>query len=339
MKEMRESILRDDFLAYYERQRHELVRTDEDHPSRPTKQKLQSAGPARHLVRLGDYEVHTSALGFSSIRQISSGEVMHSVNDPSHEANTLYVEQSFLGARVVSSAASADELVIWDVGLGAASNAMAAVHCFEREWLKSENGIRPLRLVSFECDLDPLRIAAKDPWRFPHLRHGAPHEILKSGRWSHPSGLLVWELVSGDFLKTLEAATAPDLIFYDPFSYKTNPELWTSAAFSRIFGRCSGKPAELYTYSCSTAVRVALLTAGFFVGEGVGIGPKTGTTIAFSTASGATTHFRVPPLLGHEWLRRWRRSDSKFPAGLSKEQRLALENCIETHPQFAALVE
>jgi queuine tRNA-ribosyltransferase len=335
MKEMREAILRDDFLAYYERQRHELVRTDEDHPSRPTKQNLRRT----QRDRLGDYEVHTSPLGFCSIRQISSGEVMHSVNDPNHEANTLYVEQSFLAARVGSATASADELVIWDVGLGAASNAMAAIHCFEREWQKKQDVIRPVRLVSFECDLDPLRLTANNTFRFPHVRHAAPHELLNSGRWNHPSGLLVWELVEGDFLKTVETASAPDLIFYDPFSYKTNSELWTSGAFARVFEKCSGKPAELYTYSCSTAVRVALLTAGFLVGEGVGIGPKAGTTIAFSTAAAATSHPLVPPLLGHEWLARWRRSDSRFPAGLTDEQKLAVENSIEGHPQFLRKTE
>src|SRR6266705_3510460 len=64
-------------------------------------------------------------------------------------------------------------------------------------------------------------------------------------------GIARMELVKGDFLKTLETASAPDLIFYDPFSYKTDPEFWTSAVFSRIFGKCSAKPAELYTYSCS----------------------------------------------------------------------------------------
>src|SRR6185369_14816846 len=34
MKEMRAAILRNDFLDFYERQRHELVRTDGEHPSR-----------------------------------------------------------------------------------------------------------------------------------------------------------------------------------------------------------------------------------------------------------------------------------------------------------------
>ena len=89
MREMRESILRDDFLSYYEKKRIELVRIDEDNPGRPPK-KRKIAVPAR----LGDYQIHRSPQGFSSIRQISSGETMHSVNSPSDEAHRLYVEQS-----------------------------------------------------------------------------------------------------------------------------------------------------------------------------------------------------------------------------------------------------
>jgi queuine tRNA-ribosyltransferase len=332
MRQMRESILRDEFLSYYEKKRLELVRTDEDHPGRPPKQ-TKTAPPAR----LGDYEVHKSAQGFYSIRQISSGEVMHSVNSPSDEANKLYIEQSCLAARLLKRNARADELVIWDVGLGAASNAMAALHCFEKCF--AENGasaLRPLRLVSFEWDLDALGLAAKHPGRFPHLRHGAPSRILENGKWQHASSLLQWELLQGDFRIFIESAKIPDLIFYDPFSYKTDAALWTAEIFSRIFKRCLPKSAELYTYSASTAVRVALLTAGFFVAQGVGTGPKADTTIAFTRAAGNGAHPLSPRLLGQQWLMRWRRSGAKFPATLANEERLDFEKLIETHQQFVS---
>ena len=172
---------------------------------------------------------------------------MHSVNRPSDEANRLYVEQSCLAARLEPTANGEGEWVIWDVGLGAASNAMAAIHCFEQQYAAREKAIRPLRIVSFECDLDPLKLAARFAARFPHLRHGAPHELLQHGRWEHRSGLLSWELRAGDFLKTFPAAGIPDAIFYDPFSYKTDSALWTSATFARVFEHCEPKPAELYT--------------------------------------------------------------------------------------------
>jgi queuine tRNA-ribosyltransferase len=330
MAEIRQSILGDDFLSYYETKRVELVRSDEDNPRRAPK-RAKAAPPAR----LGDYEIHTSGQGFFSIRQISSGEIMHPVNPPGDEANKLYVEQSCLAARLLKPEAARDELVIWDVGLGAAFNVMAAIHCFERCYAEQdEKALRPLRLVSFEWDLDPFILAAKYPGRFPHLRHGAPFHILASGKWKHSSNLLRWELLKGDFADYIDSAEVPEVIFYDPFSYRTDRGLWTPEIFSRILKHCRPNSAELYTYSASTAVRAALLAAGFFVAQGISMGPKSDTTIAFTSATGAKDHPLSPRMLGQFWLRRWRRSDAKFPATMGDEERSHFERLIETHPQF-----
>ncbi len=331
MRELRASILDDTFAALYERKRIELVRTDEANPSvRPKPAK------AYQFPRLGDYEIHKSPQGFASIRQISSGEIMHSVNAPGEEAQKLYVDQSQLAARLLEPAAPDTELVIWDVGLGAASNAMAALQCFEQTLAAhGPEKTRTVRLVSFECDLDPLTLAAKHGGHFTHLRHGAPHALLKDGRWRHASGRLHWELFHGNFLDFLERAAPPDLVFYDPFSAKTDTALWTAEVFTRLFKHSAPKPAELYTYSSATAVRVALLAAGFFVAEGVGSGPREATTAAFTHHERAFAHPLKPPLLADGWLVRWRRSTSKFPADLSEEAKPLFAQKIETHPQFA----
>ena len=372
MGEMRERILTGDFASYYQRKRRELLLSDVDNPPRAPR-KAKVSNPAR----LGDYELHRSAQGFYSIRQISSGEVMHSVTEPSEEANKLYVEQPALASRLVNKRShftagvltpalikyrkgdvqppletpfngstlksawsttnsdNADELVIWDVGLGAATNAMAAIHCFERCYtVNSGIDLRPMRLLSFERDLDPLMLAVKHPGCMPHLRHSAPSKILAHGSWHHASGLLHWQLLQGDFRDFIDAAEIPELIFYDPFSYKTDAALWTGEIFARISSRCAAKPAELYTYSASTAVRVALLSAGFFVAHGVGTGPKTETTIAFTQAESATQHPLAPKLLDPKWLARWRRSGAKFPATISQEEKARLTTLIESHRQF-----
>jgi queuine tRNA-ribosyltransferase len=97
---------------------------------------------------------------------------------------------------------------------------------------------------------------------------------------------------------------------------------------------CAGKPAELYTYSNSTAVRVALLTAGFFVAEGAGTGPKSTTTIGFTRRESISAHPLAPRTLAEEWLARWRRSGSQFPTSLPENERAAFARRIETHPQF-----
>ncbi|WP_043582452.1 tRNA guanosine(34) transglycosylase Tgt [Geminisphaera colitermitum] len=361
--EMRAHILRGDFAGYHARKRIDLQRTDEDHPGHaPEKPRRKT----RHR-RLGDYEVHVSAQGFASIRQTSSGEIMHSVSAPDEEARRLYIDQSCLAARLVMPRDAQHDaphetipLVIWDVGLGAAHNAMAVIHCFEQLLANSAascpdaplRALRPLQLVSFERDLDPLRLALKNAGRhFPHLRHAAPHRLLETlpnARWSHASGLLQWELHYGDFLAHLDTATPPDIIFYDPFSAKTDSPLWTSDTFARLRARCAANPnpagSELYTYSNATAVRAALLTAGFHVAAGVGTGPKADTTLAFTMPGGPAAHPSTPPPrpLGPDWLARWRRSGTKFPSALAgetnenKAARAAFVQRIEQHPQFAA---
>ncbi|HVO91478.1 MAG TPA: tRNA guanosine(34) transglycosylase Tgt [Terriglobales bacterium] len=331
MRELRAAILRDDFSTYYEAKRVELARIDEDNPVRPPR-----APHHRPLPRLGDYQIYGSPRGFFSIRQISSGEVMHSVTPPSDEANRLYIDQSALVSRLLRRDTEED-LQIWDVGLGAASNAMAVVSCFERCYAQyGGNELRPLCIVSFEWDLDPLTLAADHVACFPHLRHSAPFKILSTGHWQHSSGLLRWELRRGDFRDLMATASVPDLIFYDPFSYKTEPALWTAEVFSRIYRCCTPKPAELYTYSAATAARVALLTAGFFVATGVGTGPKTETTIAFTAAQGLIHHPLAPRPLDQQWLLRWRRSGAKFPAHLTDEEKRECEKLIEGHLQFSA---
>ncbi len=332
MAEIRDAILGDTFPAYYERQRVALIREDEANPSVPTSKSRPKSAPQR-----GDYEIHVSPQGFSSIRQRSSGEVMHSVSAPEEEANRLYIEQSRLASRLRRRDANDDQpLVVWDVGLGAASNAMAAIHRFEAE-LSTEGAaaLRPLHLISFERDLDPLILAARHASHFPHLRHGAPHGLLNKGRWGHASGLVDWRLLRGDFLEHLEGAPPPDLIFYDPFSAKTDTALWHTDVFARLHRHCQARPAELYTYAAGTGVRAALLHAGFFVAEGVGTGPKATTTVAYSQRPAPSDDAAAPRLLAADWLARWRRSDAKFPAGCDAAQQAAFAERIEAHPQFA----
>ncbi|MDQ5980668.1 MAG: queuine tRNA-ribosyltransferase, partial [Verrucomicrobiota bacterium] len=308
-----------------------LVREDDANPSFPTAKPRPKSAQQRC-----DYEIQTSAQCYSSNRQRSSGEVMHSVSAPEDEANRLYIEQSRLALRLRRRTPEDDQpLVVWDVGLGAASNAMAAIHRVEVELSAvGAAALRPLQLISFERDLDPLILAARHASHFPHLRHGAPHGLLHKSRWGHASGLIDWRLLRGDFLEHLEGAPPPDLIYYDPFSAKTDTGLWQPEVFARLHRHCQSRPAELYTYAAGTGVRAAMLSAGFYVAEGVGTGPKATTTVAFTHRDARSDDPTGPKLLAAEWLARWRRSDAKFPAGLDEAHKAAFEQRIEGHPQF-----
>ena len=349
MRSMREQILAGSFASYYATMREVLAGGDEENPvSAKAKNRIPRLW---RKSRLGDYEVHPAeALGsdpnntgrntekpaFFSIRQISSGEIMHSVSDPADEARRLYVDQSRLAELIREGDAA---LVIWDVGLGAATNAMAAIACYELAYAECQaNGrvLRPIQLISFERDLDPLRLASRHAGRFPHLQHAAPASLLANGGWTHPGGGLSWTLCHGDFLAEFATCARPDLIFYDPFSYKTDSILWTPAVFRRIWEHCQGMAAgqqtRLYTYSASTAVRSALLAAGFHVARGVSTGPKQETTIAWTGGTDAMPS--ELDFLGHEWLQRRARSGSPYPAGVAEAERQSFDALVRGHQQF-----
>jgi len=277
--------------------------------------------------RLGDYEVHKAWEGFSSIRQVSSGEIMHSRTDPMEEARRLYVEQSDLAGRLGEK--SPDALVLWDVGLGAAANAIAAIECFE-----AERPTRPLQIISFENDLDPLRLAVAHIKQFPYLRPDLPDAILTNGAWRSPDQRINWTLRLGDFRETMNHAPPPDVIFYDMFSSRTSAELWTAQIFRRLFDFCRGRQTALSTYTCSTANRAALLAAGFFVARGRSAGEKVETTIAMTPAAARNVSRPQRDLLSCDWLAKWERSDAKYPADVAPNERATFAKIIRDHEQF-----
>jgi queuine tRNA-ribosyltransferase len=325
MREIRAAILADRFLELYRSKREFLHEVDPDNPilkPRPNKKRSLS---------LGAYEVHIAREGFGSMRHRASGEIMHSRTAPMEEAQRLYVEQSELAERLRHSP---EPLVVWDVGLGAGANAMATIHCYERQ--AATGPVRPLQLISFENDLDSLKLALRLTDLFPYLRHAGPVAILEEGRWqSKKNPGLSWSLVLGNFSQTIKTVPGtPDLIFYDMFSSKTCGDQWTLNTFAQLFAICRGRAVELFTYTCSTSARVALLAAGFHVARGRNAGEKEETTIALTPEAAAERCKNGCDLLSSQWLEKWNRSGAKFPAELPEPERGPFERMIRAHEQF-----
>jgi queuine tRNA-ribosyltransferase len=340
MRRMREHILAGTWPAFYRAQRDLLDARDSYGP------------PVRHVtkaqrqqlkMKLGRYEVVVSG-GVGRIRDMTSGEVMHPVDEPGDEARSLYVEQSQLIERLTGRGLAdggkagvgggAAPLIVWDVGLGAATNAMAAIQAVEARAAQAASRapmVRGLTLVSFENDLDSLMLALRHPAWFKHLRHAAPRRLLAESRWSNVAAGIDWHLMRGDFSELKRAAPLPDLVFFDPFSFKTDRELWTLEAFRELARLLADTAAELYTYTYSTSVRAALLAAGFHVAKGRGTGPKAETTIGLSPAAAARAH--PHELLGAQWLAKWRRSDAQAPPGAAAGDE-SWRAAVASHPQF-----
>jgi tRNA U34 5-methylaminomethyl-2-thiouridine-forming methyltransferase MnmC len=271
------------------------------------------------------FEIVTTTAGAVSIRNKVVNEIMHNPVGPWREANDLYISQSNLRERLRRH--NGEKLVLFDVGLGAASNAIAA--CEARRSLGREGAA--LHIVSFENNLDLLAFALREARHFPHMRdYVEPLNCLLERRsWSDPDGMIRWELRPGDFLSLIEREPEmADVVFYDPYSPAVNGDMWTVAAFSRLRARCSDETLCL-TYSVATKIRAAMLIAGFYTGQGAATGLKKETT-QFATAMELLTS-----PFGRDWFGRWVRSHTRAPIGSSPEDQATLDRAVMEHPQMA----
>lgn len=270
--------------------------------------------------------------GGSSLRARANGETFHPVVGPMAEAHALHLA----GSRIVERVAASDApLVIWDVGLGAAANAIAAIEALHSEARCA--GAR-VELHSFDCTSGPLDFALRHA---DELGYPAPHvaTLQRLLAQQHATvGPVRWHLHLGEFRAALRHSTAPSphAVFFDPYSPKTNPTMWSLECFRDLHaGLSPTAPCLVTSYTRSTAVRVTLLLAGFFVGRGPGIGEKDQTTLA-------SNH---PRLLGAPldaaWLERVRRSTNAAPLRDAPEGARPIAaadwQALICHPQFCTL--
>ena len=249
------------------------------------------------------------------MRSLLHGETFHPVVGPMAEARELHVAQS----KLVERASQTQPLIVWDVGLGAAANALAVLEAVA-------SGPHRVELHSFDHSLLPLEFAVKNaeslgylvPWR------ECAAELVGTGRVV--VGNVAWFFHPGDFRQQISAppAPAPHAILYDPYSPAANSGMWSLDHFSRLRAALS-EPCTLTSYSRSTSVRVTLALAGFCVGLGTSTGEKDQTTVA------ATHRELLAAPLGAEWLGRVRRSTKSAPL------REGVESGLISNEDFAKL--
>ena len=264
------------------------------------------------------HEVIRTRKGLVAMRSLDAGEVMHPGVGPLVEAEQLYVRQSRLAQRLQNTVGR--NLVLFDIGMGAASNAVAA----RMESERAPSGAARLELVSFERDLGALELALCHPSDFAldGENGDAARALLAHGK--HETERTCWRLHHGDVLEALARETClADIVFWDPFSPKANPDLWTIAAFTAV-RRVANARATLFTYSASTAVRSALLLAGWAVGVGEPIGQKAATT----AAAVAVADLAHP--LDRQWPGRLSRPDAPLPNDAPAD----IASRISALPQF-----
>ena len=270
--------------------------------------------------------------GSHSVHSLAHHETFHPVVGPVAEAEALYVRQLRLAERVQRHAG---EFVLWDVGLGAAANALTA--------LRATRGVpASIRLLSFDHTLEPLAFALEHLEALGYLGGYEKHleRLLKDRHCTFQDGpqSVNWDVHVADFptlcsQPATQKLAKPHVIMFDAFSPATNPAMWTEPLFSNLFRLLvPDRPCALPTYSRSTMLRVTLLLAGFYVGVGHATGEKEETTIA------ANTPELIAEPLDRRWLQRAHRSTSAEPMWepVYRQARLSAATWekLQQHPQF-----
>ena len=300
------------------------------------------------------YKLVQLASGRYSIHSLAHGETFHPVIGPVAEAEALYVNQLQLRERLREHSG---DFVIWDVGLGAAANAITVLRA-------TRDLPCPIRLASFDCTLEPLHFALPQAAALGYFDgyETQTQAILDQHAIQFTDGAhqVNWQFHLGDFPKWLAQslerrplnpriagresqraepefiAPPPHAILFDAFSPAKNPAMWTLPLFANLFQRLDPqRPCALPTYSRSTILRVTLLLAGFFVGVGRATGEKEETTIAANTLS------LIAEPLDRRWLDRARRSHSAEPM-VESVYRVAPLTAVsweklQAHPQFSSV--
>ena len=246
-----------------------------------------------------EFELVALSGGIHSLRSRENGQTFHPVVGPAAEAETIHVG----GTRLVERANAlppGEPFVIWDVGLGAAANALAAVRAL-RVGHHGRNGIT---LLSFDQHTAAVEFALVHAGALGYplgdelaLGSLVEHQAVRLPVWE---AMLDWKVFLGDFPALLASNVvlpAPHAVFFDPYSPTVNAEMWTLETFAALHRRTRPETlCLLTTYTRSTAVRVTLLRAGFFVGVGGATGEKDETTVA------ANTPALLEHPLGRDWL-------------------------------------
>ncbi|NCN40149.1 hypothetical protein GW916_02765 [bacterium] len=270
--------------------------------------------------------------GTTSLRCLDNRETFHPGIGPAEEANILHVEQQ----RIVERVQKMQGFCLWDVGLGAAANVVMAIKALENNIPSGHK----VCIFSFDKTLKPLEFALQNAGELKYLL-GLERQIeklIKDGKVNIGSNI-EWHL-RGEFTKEISTPStrnlrAPDAIFYDPYSAKGNPEMWSLDTFINLRKILEPDRMCLLTnYTASTYIRVTLLLAGFFVGYGCTVDKKLHTTVASNTLDA----LKKP--LDKAWLtERVRVSHSAAPIRTIPHEIAPLSEddykLLLKHPQFA----
>ncbi|WP_282031460.1 tRNA (5-methylaminomethyl-2-thiouridine)(34)-methyltransferase MnmD [Winogradskyella eximia] len=209
-------------------------------------------------------KIITTSDGSKTIQIEEWNEQYHSIHGAIQEANHVFLKHGlFFYTDIISNSELVSEsqpVSILEIGFGTGLNAFLTL--IEAEKLKL-----PLNYVGVEAY--PVQIEEINQLNYVEListSHNAVFEKLHETPWERPHDITpLFKLEKlQKFFKEIEAKDKFDIIYFDAFGARVQPDLWTEDIFKIMFNALKVN-GILVTYSAKGSVRRAMQAVGLTV--------------------------------------------------------------------------
>ncbi len=207
-------------------------------------------------------EIVQTSDGSTTIYLPDWNESYHSKHGAIQEAYHVFINNGlyFATNEIVGLASKAESISILEIGFGTGLNSFITFLEAEKSGIK----------------IDYVGVEAYPVLLEEALQMNYPQEIEPSKRaifqQMHECGWEQKNAMAANFTLTkqkklfqeLVDQSVYDLIYFDAFGFRVQPELWSEALFQSMYAALKEK-GILVTYACRTSIKNAMLTAGFSV--------------------------------------------------------------------------
>lgn len=207
--------------------------------------------------------MYTPPPDFAPFRTADGSYTLHSEQllQQYHSAHGAVQESMHVFIKSGIEAAGKEHLEILEVGLGTGLNMLLTwIRCME-----GKNTVRYTALEPFPLGEDVLRTLAHcDDLAWPGLSEPFLERMTGTpGYWYPEEGGFLFRLLQMP-VQEFRETNGYDLVFFDAFSPRVQPEMWTIEVFHGLYGAL--RPGGmLVTYCAKGSVRRIMQDAGFVV--------------------------------------------------------------------------